>query len=174
MSDSTRLVIIGEIGRPYGRAGEVHVTPLTDDPDRFARVRECVVVGATRTEGQPQRLTGARRHGAGVIVALAGYGSPEQARALTGRFLAIPESEALPVDDAHFYPWQLEGCQAVTEDGRAVGLVARIEHTAAHDLWVIQGADREHLVPAVTEIVRELDLSRRRVVISPPEGLLEL
>ena len=107
-------------------------------------------------------------------MALAGCDSPEAARALGGRLLAIPESEALPLDEAHFYAWQLEGCRVVTEDGREVGRVAGIEETAGHDLWLVRDGDREHLIPAVPEIVREVDLMERRVVLSPPPGLLDL
>lgn len=174
MADSERLVIIGEIGRPYGLGGELHVTPLTDDPERFRHVRECVVWDTARDAREIRRLTARRRPGGSVVVALAGCDSPEAARAFTGRLLAIPEAEALPLDDAHFYPWQLEGCRVITADGREVGVVAGIEPSPAHDLWVVRAGEREHLVPAVAEIVREVDLAGRRVVISPPEGLLDL
>ena len=173
-SDSERLVVIGELGRPYGLGGELHVTPLTDDPERFRRVRECVVWDRARDAREVRRLTARRRQGGAVVVALSGCDSPEAARTLTGRLLAIPETEALPLDDAHFYPWQLEGCQVVTADGLEVGVVAGIEPSPAHDLWVVRAGEREHLIPAVAEIVREVDLAARRVVISPPQGLLEL
>jgi 16S rRNA processing protein RimM len=169
-----RLVVIGEIGRPCGLRGEVHVTPITDDPGRFRRVRDCVVWDTVRDAREPHRLTGARRRGDDVVVALAGCDSPEAARTLTGRFLAIPESAALPLDDAHFYPWQLAGCRVVTHEDREIGVVAAIEVSPAHDLWVVQGAEREHLIPAVAEIVQEVDLTARRIVIRPPDGLLDL
>jgi 16S rRNA processing protein RimM len=174
MPDSERLVVIGEIGRPRGLSGELHVTPLTDDPTRFARVGDCVVWDVTRGAREARRLTAVRRQGDAIVVALSDCHSPEVARTLTGRLLAIPEAEALPLDDAHFYPWQLEGCQVVTGDGREVGVVTGIEHTPAHDLWVVRGPEREHLIPAVAEIVSEVDLAARRVAIIPPEGLLDL
>jgi 16S rRNA processing protein RimM len=62
----------------------------------------------------------------------------------------------------------------LTEDGLEVGAVARVEPGPAHELWVVRGPEREHLIPAVAEIVREVDLEARRVVIRPPQGLLEL
>jgi 16S rRNA processing protein RimM len=62
----------------------------------------------------------------------------------------------------------------VTNDGTPVGEVTGIEPSPAHDLWVVRGTEREHLIPAVPEIVQEVDLDARRVVIRPPEGLLEL
>ena len=55
-----------------------------------------------------------------------------------------------------------------------VGTVTGIETSPAHDLWVIELGGHEHLVPAVPDIVLELDLAGRRVVIRPPDGLLDL
>lgn len=169
-----RLVAIGEIGRPHGLRGEVRVTPLTDRPERFEALRECVLWDAARDRREPCRVTAARVHGGALLVAVAGYDSPEAAGALTGWLLAVPEADALPPPAGHFYPWQLVGCRVLTEDGRDVGRVLRIEGSPAQDLWVIGDDTREHLVPAVAEIVREVDLAGRRVVIRPPEGLLEL
>src|SRR5256886_15651512 len=81
---------------------------------------------------------------------------------------------ALPLAPGRFCPWQLEGCRVVTEDGREVGRVTGIERSSAQDLWVVTDEARQHLIPAVPEIVSEVDLAARRVVIRPPEGLLDL
>jgi 16S rRNA processing protein RimM len=62
----------------------------------------------------------------------------------------------------------------LTEEGREVGRVTRIERAGAQDLWVVRADGREHLIPAVPEIVTDVDLAARRVVIRPPEGLLDL
>jgi 16S rRNA processing protein RimM len=169
-----RLVAIGEIGRPHGLRGEVRVVPLTDRPERFETLRDCLLWDEPRDRRQPCRIKGARVQGNVLLVAVAGYDTPEAAAKLTGWLLAVPESQALPAPDGHFYPWQLVGCRVLTEDGRDVGSVLRIEGSAAQDLWVVGDERREHLVPAVAEIVREVDLGGRRVVIRPPEGLLEL
>ena len=169
-----RLVAIGEIGRPHGLAGEVRVTPLTDHPERFETLRDCVLWDVARDRREACRVTAARQHGGALVVGIAGYVTPEAAAALTGRLLAVPEAEVLPPPEGHFYPWQLEGCRVWTEDGQEVGRVLRIEPAAAQDLWVIGSDGREHLVPAVPEIVREVDLTARRVVIRPPDGLLDL
>lgn len=172
--DSGRLVAIGAIARPHGLRGEVRVTPLTDHPERFERVTECVLWDAERDRREPCRITAARLQGGAVVVALAGCGSAEDARALVGRLLALPEAEALPPGPGRFYPWQLEGCRVLTEDGREIGHVVGIERAPAQDLWVVRGARGEHLVPAVPEIVVDVDLGQRRVVVRPPEGLLDL
>jgi 16S rRNA processing protein RimM len=169
-----RLVVIGEIVRPHGLRGHVRVAPLTDDPMRFEGLESCVVWDAVRDLREVRRITTARRQGGSVVLALAGCDSVEAAHALAGRLVAVPEALALDPGPGRFYPWQLTGCLVTTEDGREVGRVTGIERSPAHDLWVVADGAREHLVPAVPEIVLEVDLAGRRVVIKPPDGLLEL
>ncbi|HEY7538756.1 MAG TPA: ribosome maturation factor RimM [Methylomirabilota bacterium] len=169
-----RLVVIGEITRAHGLHGEMRVTPLTDHPERFAEVTDCVLWDQARDTREPSRITGARRQGAAVLLSLAGCSTVEEASALVGRLVALPESEARPLPPGQFYPWQLEGCRVLSDDGREIGRVTRIEQSAAQDLWVVSDGTREYLIPAVAEIVREVDVAAGRVVIRPPDGLLEL
>jgi 16S rRNA processing protein RimM len=168
-----RLVLIGRVSRVHGLHGEVRVTPLTDRPERFEGLAGCVLWDASRDERERRRIATARLHADAVLVRFEGDGSPEAAARLVGWFLAVPESEALPLPPGQFYPWQLEGARVVTEDGRDVGRVTRIE-TGAQDLWVVADGDREHLIPAVPEIVLDVDVKAGRVVIRPPDGLLDL
>ena len=169
-----RLVAIGEIVRAHGVRGAMRVRPLTDDPARFGRVTACVLWDAARDQREPRRITAARVNGAEILVTVEGCTTPEAAQALAGRFIAIPESEVLPPREGTFYPWQLEGATVVTEEGREVGRMAGIEHGPGQDLWVVREGTREHLIPAVAEIVLDVDVAARRVVIRPPDGLLEL
>ena len=168
------LVAIGEIARVHGLRGEVRVTPLTDHPERFERVTECVLWDATRDGREPRRIATARRHGAALIVSFTGCASADEARMLVGRLIAVPRQEALPPPPGSFYPWQLEGARVTTENGRLVGRVTGIEQSGLQDLWVVAGDGREHLIPAVPDIVVDVDIAAARVVIRPPEGLLEL
>ena len=55
-----------------------------------------------------------------------------------------------------------------------MGWVTGIEQSGLQDLWVVAGDGREHLIPAVPDIVVDVDVAAGRVVIRPPEGLLEL
>jgi len=169
-----RLVVIGEIARPHGLRGEVRVTPLTDRPERFEAVTECVLWDKAHDTREPRRITGVRRQGAAVLLSLAGCETVEAAGALIGCLVALPEAEAMPLPPGRFYPWQLEGCRVLTEAGREVGRVTRVEQAPGQDLWVVSDGTRERLIPAVAEIVLEVDLAGGRVVIRPPDGLLDL
>jgi 16S rRNA processing protein RimM len=168
------LVVIGEVTRPHGLRGEVRVIPHTDRPERFEGLGECVLWDEASDTRVVRRITGARRQGGAVLLALADCDSVEAATALVGRLVALPRAQALPPPPGRLYPWQLVGCRVVTEAGRVVGELSGIEPSPAHDLWVVRGGEREHLIPAVAEIVVDVDVDARRVVIRPPEGLLEL
>lgn len=148
--------------------------PLTDHPERFERLTECVLWDEPRDRREPRRITRARLQSGAVLVSLAGCETVEAASALVGRYVALPESEALPLPPGRFYPWQLVGCRVVTEGGTEVGTVTGIEQSPVQDCWVVSAGAREHLVPAVPEIVLDVDLAAGRVVIRPPDGLLEL
>ena len=87
------LVVIGEIARPHGLRGEVRVTPLTDHPERFENVTDCVLWDRLRDTRERRRITGARRQGAAVLVTLAGCETVEAAGALMGRLVALPEGD---------------------------------------------------------------------------------
>jgi len=100
--------------------------------------------------------------------------SPEDARRFTGRLLAVALEDVLPAPEGHFYAWEMAGAAVETRDGRRVGEFVRVEGSEGQPLWVVAEGGREHLVPAVPEIVVEVNVAERRIIIDPPEGLLEL
>jgi 16S rRNA processing protein RimM len=172
---SSSLVAVGEVLRPHGLNGEVRVRALTDRPEeRFGGLRECVLWEPDIDRRDPCRITACRIEGDTVLVKMNGVDSPEDARCLAGWLLAVDRARALPPPEGHFYPWQMEGARVETLDGRVAGLFVRIEGGGAQELWVIADGQRERLIPAVAEIVVEVNVAERRIVIDPPEGLLEL
>jgi len=169
------LVTVGEVLKPHGLQGEVKVRSLSDRTrERFRRLRECVLWEPVADRREPCRIASCRFEGDTVLVKIRGIDSPEEARRVAGSLLAVEREQALPAPEGSFYPWQLEGARVELPDGREVGSFVGVESGGAHDLWVIAHAGRERLVPAVAEIVREVSVAERRIVIDPPEGLLDL
>jgi len=169
------LVAVGEVLRPHGLSGEVRVRVLTDRPEeRFGRLRDCVLWDPEVDRRETCHISACRFDGETVLVKMEGVDSPEHARQLAGRMLAVDRAEALPAPEGRFYPWQMEGARVETRDGRVAGTFVGIESGGAQELWVIADGDRERLIPAVAEIVVEVSVAERRIVIDPPEGLLEL
>ncbi len=169
------LVAVGEVLRPHGLHGEIRVRALTDRPEeRFGTLRECFLWEPEIDRREACHIASCRFDGKTLLVKVAGIDSPEGARQLAGRLLAVDRARALPAPEGRFYPWQMEGARVETRDGRVVGSFVRIESGGAQDLWVVADGGRERLIPAVAEIVAEVNVAERRIVIDPPEGLLDL
>ncbi len=175
MTAAGPLVAVGEVLKPYGLSGEVKVRSLTDRPhERFRTLRECFLWEPDLDRREACRIASCRFDGETPLVKVDGIDSPEAARRLAGRLLAVERAQVLPAPEGSFYPWQLEGARVQTPDGRVVGSFVGVESGGAQDLWVIAHEGRERLIPAVAEIVLEVNVAERRVVIDPPEGLLDL
>lgn len=168
------LVVVGRIGRAHGIRGEVSVEPRTDDPDlRFtADARLCTEPEAAG----PLTVTSVRWHGGRLLVGFDGVPDRAAAEGLRGvRLLAEVDPQQRPDDPDEFYDHQLAGLQAVTTDDSPVGEVSEVIHLPGHDLLAIRTPDdREVLVPFAAQIVPDVDLAAGRVVLDPPEGLLDL
>ena len=175
MEPGGALVAVGEVLRPWGLHGEMRVRPLTDRPrERFTHLHECVLWEPEPDRREPCRIASCRFEGESLLVRMEGVASPEDARRFTGRLLAVAQEDALPAPEGHFYPWEMAGAVVETPDGRRVGEFVRVEGSEGQPLWVVAEGGREHLVPAVPEIVLDVNVAARRIVIDPPEGLLEL
>lgn len=175
IASAAALMTVGEVLRPHGLAGAVWVRPLTDRPgERFGSLEACFLLEEATGQAEPCHILGSRVEGDAVVVRIAGVDSPEAARRLRGRLLAIERERALPAGPGRFYPWQMAGAVVETVAGGPVGRFLRVEEGAGQDVWVIGEGTREWLVPAVPEIVVDVSVADRRIVIDPPEGLLDL
>ncbi|HWS89152.1 MAG TPA: ribosome maturation factor RimM [Pyrinomonadaceae bacterium] len=172
--NSVELVAVARVAKPRGVKGEVACDLLTDFPERFEGLEELVAVfpGGRR---ERLKLEGHWLHGDRVVLKLGGFDSPEEASALAGCELAVPESEAVELEEGEFYDWQLQGCRVETVEGREVGTVREVLHTGgeAPVLVILDERNRENLVPLAQSICVEVDVDRKLIRVDPPDELLE-
>ena len=118
-------------------------------------------------------LTTLRPQGKFWIVEFRECSSMEDAQALLGEEVFIPEDRLPPAEEGEYYHFQLLGLEVETLDGKSVGILTGIMETPGNDVYVVDNRGREVLVPAVQEIVCSVDLELGKMVIDPPEGLLD-
>ncbi len=167
------LVAVGRIGPAHGLRGEVIVVPFTDQPDeRFA---PGAVLVAEPGDTGPLTVESSRWQGKRMVVRFAGVVDRSGAEALRGTDLLIPAADRPDLDDPDdFYDTDLIGLAAATVDGRALGPVRDVVHGPAADYLVVEVDGQERLVPFLAAMVPSVDVAGGKVVIDPPEGLLEL
>lgn len=168
------LIALAEIVRPHGLRGEVKALLLTDDPGHVAELGACYLWDAGSDARRPSRVEQCRVQGRAAILVLEGIRTITEAEQVVGRLVAVPQEALAPLPRGTFYASALVGARVVTEDGVEVGEFVGLEGAPGQDLWVVRAGGREHLIPAVAEIVREVNVAARRITIRPPEGLLEL
>jgi 16S rRNA processing protein RimM len=167
------LVLVGIVVRPHGLKGEVAIEPQTDFPDeRFAPGAALLVDRGGRLE--TLTIATERRHQGRPLVTFAGREGIDAVEPLRGARLWIRERERAALEPGRFYHSQLVGCRVETMDGAAVGHVVAVEATGGVPLLVVQGSAGEVLVPLAEAICRRIEPEARRIVIEPPDGLLEL
>ena len=171
---AVELVAVARVAKARGVRGEVAADIWTDFPERFDGLEELIAV-FPGGERRWLALEGHWLHGARVVLKFRGFDSPEEAAALAGCVLAVPESEAVELGEGEFYDWQLEGCRVETVEGRDVGTVREVLHTGgeAPVLVIRDERGRENLVPLAESICVEIDTERELIRVDAPEGLLE-
>ena len=161
------MLLAGQIGKPHGLAGEVYVVVISDDPRRFES-------GSTlhHEDGRTLTVERARPHADRFLVKFTGVDDRPAAEALRGA-VYVPEKDVRPLDEDEYWYDDLVGCTVVLPTGGEVGTVRGVLERPAQDLLEVDTARGPRLVPVVKEIVVEVDTGARRVVIDPPEGLLD-
>ncbi|MGB4703958.1 MAG: ribosome maturation factor RimM [Candidatus Saccharicenans sp.] len=105
---------------------------------------------------------------------LKGIDSLEKAEALRGREILVRPEDFPALEEGIYYDFQLLGCRVVTVNGREVGEVTGLLDFGGNNLLVVRSGSREIEIPLVEAICRQIDPAAKRIVIDPPEGLLEL
>lgn len=176
MADRPTDRLVGRIVKPHGIRGELVVEARTDSPEiRFAVGS---VLSANLRDGTTRAMTvtAARPHSGRLLVVLDGVADRDTAEALRGTLLLAAEADLPPTEDPdEFYDHQIEGLAVFTADGTKIGVIAEVLHGAGSDLLLVRRevGGGELLVPFVSQIVPEVDVRAGRVVIDPPEGLLD-
>jgi 16S rRNA processing protein RimM len=174
------FAIVGRIRKPHGIRGEVVVEPVTDAPEAMFASGARVFVGSTSPEPpatpmREARIERARDQGAVWLVKLDGIADRNDAERWRDRYLYVPESE-LPAPAAdEVYLHDLHGMTVVlAESGDTVGqVVAWYELPQGLVLEVEKGDGTTIIVPYIPSVVKEVDVEAKRVVLTPPDGLLD-
>jgi len=169
----SNMAAVGKIARAHGNRGQVIVDLLTDFPEeRFRPGSELFIERHGRIE--PLTLTEVRFQRDRPVMSIAGVETMDEAEALAGCELRVPVDQLAALPAGMFYRHDLIGCRVVTVDGRDVGAVSGVEGTLHGSRLVVTGARGEILVPLASEICTTIDPAARRIVIAPPDGLLDL
>jgi 16S rRNA processing protein RimM len=172
--DWDAMAVVGRVARPHGLRGQVIVNPETDFPgERFQPGAELFVNRGGVAESIT--ITTVRFQQQRPVIGLRGIDDMNAAATLAGAELRVPIDRLAVLPPDTFYRHDLIGCAVETSAGAVVGQVEDVEGTMGGSRLVVKtNGGVEVLVPLAAEICTAIDPAAKRIVIDPPEGLLEL
>lgn len=168
------LIAVARIARPQGIRGEVIADLLTDFPDRFAALDE---VRLAKPDGTVElaHLEKARLHQGRVILKFKGSDSRNAAEMLRDVRVLVTRAQLVVLPKDTYYDFDLIDCAVITTAGQPVGKVTQVHNYGAAPLLAVRGeTGKEVLIPLASTICLDVDVAQKRIVVEPPEGLLEL
>jgi 16S rRNA processing protein RimM len=171
-----RYIVLGRVVGAHGLRGQVRVRYFEGGPDELLRLPRLVLGESEDDPGALAYDVGEASAGRGreVRLALVGVDRRDAAERLRGRLVMTDPDRLEALPEGEYYAYQLIGCRVEEEGGREIGIVRGIWPIGEHDLLRVEGeAGVEHLIPAVPDLLREVDMEGRRIVVEVIPGLLD-
>ncbi|MBI3361622.1 MAG: 16S rRNA processing protein RimM [Chloroflexi bacterium] len=165
------LLTVGRVLRPHGVRGELVLEVLTDFPDSL--LGKTIYAAETAGErGSAHEVVSLRRHHDRRLIRLAGCVDREAAETYRGLLIQIDATEAVPLAEGQYYHHQIVGLRAISDEGEALGIVAEVLETGANDVYVVETpAGGELLLPAISTVVKKIDVPAGEITVHLIEGL---
>jgi len=166
------LVPLGEIVTTHGLDGWLKLNPFNRDGRSLASGVQVVLEKAGhRSIHEVEAIS---PHKNQFLIKLRDLHHIDEATRWVGSTLAISEASLEPLAPSEYYHYQVVGFEVFDMNGEYIGRISSTIATAGGELYVVRGATKEHLIPAVKEFIEKVDFTAGKMVINPPDGLLDL
>jgi len=176
MKRSEDYVLIGKVGKPHGVKGEIRITPFSGDTERLASYQTLFLAPDKKDEKRQEYnlLKGYSQEGC-AIVFLSGIDNRSDAEQVRDYNVWLAREDLPVLSDSEFYWHDFEGKEVFTWQGAYLGQVRNLISNGLHDIIVISGeSGREYMIPVFDDFVQGPDEKKGGIVVSPPEGLLDI
>ena len=161
---------IGQIINTHGFMGEVKVYPLTDDMSRFKRLKEIYV--EENNQLVKYEVEGTKFLSNRVVMKLKGIDTEEAAVKLKSFYMKVDRKSSVKLPKDSYFICDLIDLEVYDEKGLILGTISDVIQTGSNDVYVIKTAGKDMLIPALKEVVKEIDIKNRKIRVELPEGLI--
>jgi len=170
---AVEYINIGKIVGIFGNLGQVRIFPLTDFPERFLTMKEVLIL--SHGERKAFQIKKAYSYKKYMIIQFEEVTDMNTAESLKGAFLQITRQELTLLPEDSFYIFDLIGLEVFNEEGSHLGIIEDVIQTGANDVYVVSSSEKKRplLIPALKQVVRQVDLKNQRMVVELLPGLDE-
>ncbi len=162
---------VASVRRPWGTGGAIAVSQFSEDGDRFSPGDTVFLHG-----GREARVEECHRAGSAIVLQLDVIRNVRDATALRGTIIEMEGKDLPEPPEGAFYHYEIVGMKVRTSNGEELGEVVEIIVTGANDVYVVgkpgsSGASEQVLIPAISDVVLDVDVNNGVVTVDLPEGL---
>jgi 16S rRNA processing protein RimM len=172
MPASELLVPIGEIVTTHGLDGWLKFNPFNPETTALTSA-QCLFLERDGLRSSHE-LESSKPYKTQFLIKLRDVNGIAAAEKWVGSTVHVQEDSLDSLKPGEYYHYQAIGLEVFDVKGDRIGVITRTCSTPGADLYVVQGATKEHLIPAVKDIIEKVDFGSGRMIINPPEGLLDL
>ena len=166
LSKTDDPVIVARVIGPHGRDGGLNIQLLSDLPGRFDVGRELLI------DLQTYSISESRQTGPDTaLIWLEGVALRRDASLFTGKYLAALPDDEITLEEGEYFHYQLIGMEVRTEEGEHLGELQEILETGSNDVYIVRGSGGELLIPAMAQVVLNVDVASRAMLVRLPDGL---
>ncbi|AJA48138.1 ribosome maturation factor RimM [Clostridium pasteurianum DSM 525 = ATCC 6013] len=155
------FLTVGQIINTHGIKGEVKVYPLTDNTNRFRKIKKVYIDDEERNvlwcKIQPDKI----------IMKIEGIETPEVAFKYKNKYLKVSRKDAVALEKGSYFVADIIGCTVIDEEEKIIGTVHDVIFTGSNDVYWVKGNEDDVMIPALKSIVVNMDMSNKRIVIKP-------
>ncbi|MEK3935104.1 ribosome maturation factor RimM [Sporosarcina sp. FSL W7-1349] len=165
---------VGKIVNTHGIRGEVRVISRTDFPEeRYAPGSQLALFMPGSKTPIPLVVASHRQHKNFDLLTFENHPNINDVEKYRDGILKVSDEQLGDLEEGEFYYHEVIGCTVFTMEGMEIGTVTEILETGANDVWTVTPAQgKPHYIPYIEEVVKEVDVDEKRIVIEPMEGLL--
>ena len=162
-----QLFKIGQIINTHGIKGEVKVYPLTEDVNKFKRLKTGLVGGV------PMNILGVKFQKDRVILKLEGVDTMNDAETYKQKYIEIPRDEEPELPEDTYYIVDLIGLDVYSDEGNLLGKLDDIFNNGSCDIYVVKDElGKQLLLPAISDVIKEINLEQKKIVVHILKGLI--
>ena len=167
------MLRVGVITTTHGVRGEVKVYPTTDDAERFLELEEIWL--DTGKERLPLKIQNVKFFKNMVILKFEGYDDINAVQAWRQKDLLVTREQAVELQEDEYFIGDLIGLHVEDEEGKALGVLRDVLETGANDVYLVsRPGEKDLMLPAIKDCIREVDLESGIMRVRVLPGLLDL
>ncbi len=163
---------VGKIVNTHGLQGEVRVVSCTDFANERYKIGNILVACKDNQEISVTVKTH-RKHKSFDLLTFVEYTTINDVEKLRDYTLKVPNSQLGRLEENEYYFHEIIGCTVYTDSGEEIGKIKEILTPGANDVWVVQRQKKEILIPYIADIVKEISIVEKKIIIIPMQGLLD-